>query len=246
MAPEHRVTRQTEGDRVRAGDNIRYHLRMGHLTRPEVCGKCGSTATAKPIPVPADWKRPLEDITWMCWLCHRAVVGRKTPVQLPRLQNVRKLPAYNELKRLVLPPRLGGVGLTYREVAERYGTTTVVVNTTLKNRAIRLGEWPLPIDRSAKIKRAANLRRQTVPGVGIIGLLDDYLAAHPHFFAVGSDGDCVPIKFTLKQWASWNGFPARYLSSVRTGNRPNIRRDKAAKLLHQLGEPVPRRLTRRV
>lgn len=230
--------------RARAADTIRYHIKQGHLIRPDCCDKCGNTSN-RPIGVPADLTRPREDITWLCTACHKAAFPRKPVVQPPRLQNIRKLPPYRELKRMVMPPALGGLGMTYFEIAEKYKCSRVVVNRTLKDRAMKLGEWPLPIDQSAKLKRSVQVHSTTVSSVGIGWLLDEYLKDHPKYFAVDIDGVCTPTRFTLKKFGEWHGFPARYLTGIRRGKRSRISKAYARRLLIALGEPVPKHLRER-
>ena len=49
---------------------LNYNLRMGRITKPENCEKCG-----KPLPLEAhheDYSKPLE-INWLCRTCHSVI-----------------------------------------------------------------------------------------------------------------------------------------------------------------------------
>lgn len=145
--------------RIRAQERIRHAIRAGKIIKPEICPTCGCGGQI--VSHCSDPMRAIETVQFMCHRCYRKIVPRKVAKPYkPRFQNIRKLPPYEELKRLVVED-----GLLYAEVAEIYGCNKTVVHRTLRDRAKRAGEYPLPIDRGQKIARANALRRK-LPSYG--------------------------------------------------------------------------------
>lgn len=141
---------------TRAQERVRHAIRAGKIEKPTTCPKCGVT-DRQICSISHDPLRALETVEFMCILClNKTRPRKKAKAYPPRFQNIRKLPDYETLKKLVVED-----GLLYAEVAEIYGCNKTVVHRTLRDRAKKAGEYPLPIDRGAKIARANEKRRKT-------------------------------------------------------------------------------------
>lgn len=69
-----RTTYWNHPDKARTRLKTRYAIRIGKLSKPSSCTKCGSTDrihTHHP-----DYSKPLE-VEWLCCKCHMTVHGRK-------------------------------------------------------------------------------------------------------------------------------------------------------------------------
>lgn len=62
------IARQPEKQRARA--NLAYHIKSGHIVRPEQCERCGTKG--KPHGHHPDYTKPLE-VMWLCRGCHADV-----------------------------------------------------------------------------------------------------------------------------------------------------------------------------
>jgi len=66
------IRRQYANHRLetRARQNLNYHIRKGHITRPNVCENC--LTEKKTEGHHEDYTKPL-DVRWLCRPCHRLV-----------------------------------------------------------------------------------------------------------------------------------------------------------------------------
>lgn len=83
----------------------------------------------------------------------------------------KKLPPYHELRRLYRT-------YTYREIGERYGTTSASVSMALRRGALAAGDpWPMPtVERARRERIRRENRTRGQPAAPLAGLLRDYLA----------------------------------------------------------------------
>lgn len=135
----------------------------------------------------------------------------------------KKLPPYEVLKAYVVND-----GLTYKEIAEKYGTWTASVYRNLRARATRRGEWPLltPAQRTQRAARGMSRAGYSVNGRVIREMVREYLDEQG---------------LTRKKFADDNGFQDVYIRDLvsRRNAQKNILIPHAVRLLRAMGEPVP-------
>lgn len=137
---------------------------------------------------------------------------------------VPKLPEYDELRRLYLS------GKSYTDLAMAYGCGRSAVSDKLKRGTEARGlPWPIP-DPSHNRKRTAASRKHTsIPTDGIRLSLQEYLDER-------KVESCAALAERAKVDKSW-------ISAVKNGYRPRVRRDAAARVLLAMGEQPHEMLT---
>jgi hypothetical protein len=212
--------------RIRASERVRRAVLTGKLVRPEHCTRC-QRADCKILSYIPDLMNPLDNVEWLCSWCHKEAVPRKPTVQPKRMQAKKKLPPYAELKKLVMPPRMGGKGWTYAEVAAKYKCSKVVVGRTLRDRALAHGDpWPIFThdDRIAKVIRGERNNPRTLPSNVLWSLVEEYLDAN---------------EMSVREFCRRNAFTYGWAISVKTGRYPRISKTYFVALCDAINEPVP-------
>lgn len=159
-----------------------------------------------------------------------------------RLREVkRKLPAYEVLKDLVLVK-----GMSYQQIADKYGVHKRAVYGTLKRRAELRGEWPLlsEADSKRRAKRANYVRWKVGNGNAVdsrfvADALREYLETveQPRIFVAGKHVVFPPGDF--RQWAVLNGLRPEYIRRVLAGLNQTMTAAYAKRIYDLIGEEVP-------
>lgn len=160
----------------RARYRLRYAIRQGKIAPAEQCAKCDSTDRITGYF--DDPEREL-DVVWLCRRCYETLIGKRqvSPVRRSGLEGeiVRKLPPYD-----VLRAHLVDEGLSYQQVADRYKVGKSVTFRTVKQRALRRNDWPLPIRDESRERMRRGLSRAK-PTTFSRALCDDILAVSREF-----------------------------------------------------------------
>lgn len=139
----------------------------------------------------------------------------------PIVEKQRKLPPYNILKGLFLG------GMSYTQIAERYGCSKRAAEMTLRKRALSRGEWPLLTEERRLRRRHLELtsRADNVRVDVIRELLRCFLRNNV---------------MTTSQFADRFGFHPLFVRDVRSPRgHTTITVANAVRILDAIGEPVP-------
>lgn len=156
----------------RARYRLRYAVRMGHLTPAERCEKCEAGGR---IFGHFDDPEHEREVTWLCRACFEVLhpVVRVAPTRPAGIEAevLRKLPHYDVLRR-----HLVDEGMSYQQIADKYKVGKSVTFRTVKDRAKRRNDWPLPI-RAAQTERMAKAMARAKPTTFSGTLCDEIVAA---------------------------------------------------------------------
>lgn len=227
-AHERRTRPDTERSReLRAAERVRYAVRTGKVSKPEVCDDCGADFPKLAAWMP-DTLRPLDGVRFLCDPCHQVRRPRRRPVQRKRRkQNIKKLPPYAEMRRMLLPPRMGGQGMTYREMAAKYGVHLGCVVRTFRDRTLAHGDpWPPMTQQDARDRaRRSMMRNPRSVRIDVIwSLVEEYLYDN---------------RMSVREFSRHSGLGYDWLYSIRAGKYKRVTKPLAAQMLRSIGEPVP-------
>lgn len=179
---------------------LQYELSKGRMTRPDRCEKCDRSC--KPWGYFDDASTPLADVRWLCRECFRVLRPFRHFIPAPATGDLqRKLPPYEVLRH-----HLVDEGLSYADIAARYGVGRAGAFRTIKDRAVRRGDWPLPLgDLSARMSRGLVKAK---PMLFSRSLTDEVYAV------------CRDYEISIAEVARRAGVGETYLQEkVRTGSR---------------------------
>lgn len=153
-------------------------------------------------------------------VCLECVNEQRRAVRPKRPRLGRKLPRYERLKEEILS------GMSYKELAVKYGCTLRAVTAYAKNHAVKRGEWPLLSPAEQKRRQLAGTKKKpSVDGYFIRELLQEYLA---------ESGE------TRREFCERSRIKDNYLRhmlSARWDARMQI--PFAVRIMQAIGEPVP-------
>lgn len=177
-------------------------------------------------------------------------------VQPKRKEISRKLPPYEEMKRLYVE-----CGWTYADIAEKYDVQRVAAYQTMKRRALAYGDpWPLRSRLNQGQKLAKSTKDYYVNPVAITEMVWEHIASL-HFVELAWWEDkkarCIAkngphncgflhhrkpgLNRTARNFCQQHGFSISHLYDLRVNNR-RIEKAYAVRLLTAIGEPIDRSL----